>query len=101
MTEYVELDSDVMPSEDNNHECVICFKKIHKHTSNIIKYSCDHIYHYDCVSAWTHTSGHVIDYCMSCDTVRHYTIISNIKRTKLVKLRKRSDKHIQRCCCVQ
>ena len=69
----IECKYNILNNNNNNDECIICFKTLHK--KNIVEYSCGHTYHYTCLKKWLKQSGHVIDHCVLCDTVRSYTII--------------------------
>ena len=73
--------------DDNEHkdtienECTICFKAINNN-KKIIQFSCGHSYHYSCFNDWCKQSDHVLDLCISCHTIRSYTIIPKKKRKK-------------------
>ena len=61
--------------EDIENDCIICFAPLNNYKKNLIMFSCGHTYHYDCFINWRKQSGNVMDQCISCDTIRSYTVI--------------------------
>ena len=81
-------------------ECAICFTVINNKTK-IIQFSCGHMYHYSCFKKWCKQSGHVFDQCISCNTVRSYTIIPKKKEKKEEKEEKEEKEKKCILCMIQ
>ena len=82
--------------EDIENDCIICFAPLNNYKKNLIMFSCGHTYHYDCFINWRKQSDNVMDQCISCDTVRSYTVMPK-------KYKKKNIKHETICfpCVIQ
>ena len=72
-------------NNENENECIICFQVLDDTTKKLIHFSCGHTYHFSCFNSWCKKSKHVLYHCISCNTVRDYTIIP-------IKMKKKKKK---------
>ena len=91
---YNNLNKDNNDNKDNKDnkdniekECIICFTPINN-KRKLIQFSCGHntyhTYHFSCFNYWCKQSNHVLDQCISCDTVREFIIIPKKVKKKTI-----------------